>query len=313
MKVLLPDSLDLQLTTPNINAVGYDERADIPQEHHDAKVFVTWANSRSNLASAAQHLGDLELVQTVTAGTDRVFAAGFAQSVRIASGRSLHDGPVAEHTLALTLAAVRRLDQLAAAQDRQEWDRQYMAAQADPATAQLYTLDGAHVVIWGFGSIAVRLAPLLQGLGARVTGIANSAGTRAGFPVVADRDRAAAFADADVLISLLPATEATNEVFNAQAIATLPDSAVFINVGRGSTVDEPALIAALASGQLRFAALDVMETEPLPATSALWTTPNVLLTPHVAGGRPQQASQLIDRNVAALLNDGEIVNVERPA
>lgn len=301
MKILLPGSLDLHVENPHIDAIVYDEREPIPSQHHDAKVLVTWANSRANLASAAQHLDALELVQSVTAGTDRLLAADFAPSVQIASGRTLHDGPVAEHTLALTLAAVRRLDVLAAAQERQEWARDYIAAQEDPATAQRYTLDGAHVVIWGFGSIAMRLAPMLQALGARVTGIASTTGTRAGFPVVAAAERATAFVDADVLISLLPATDETEKSFDEECIALLPDSAVFINVGRGATVDEPALIRALTDGTLRYAALDVMDTEPLPEGSPLWTAPNVLLTPHVAGGRPQGGSALIERNVTALL------------
>lgn len=313
MKILLPGSLNLQIEDSVIDAVAYDEREPIPQEHHDAKVLVTWANSRANLASAAKDLGELELVQTVTAGTDRVLAAGFAPSVQIASGRTLHDGPVAEHTLALTLAAVRRLDELAAAQQRREWARDYVAAQADPATAQHYTLDGAHVVIWGFGSIAMRLAPLLQALGARVSGIASTSGTRAGFPVVAAEDRATVLADADVLISLLPATDETEKTFNAECIALLPDSAVFINVGRGATVDEAALIRALTDGTLRYAALDVMDTEPLPETSPLWTAPNLLLTPHVAGGRPQQASALIGRNVAALQAGEPLDNCVSPS
>lgn len=310
MKVLLPSSLNLQLDSA-AEVVPYDERQPIPAEHRDAQVFVTWANTRANLASAATDLTDLKLVQTISAGPDKVLAAGFAPSVQIASGRSLHDGPVAEHTLALTLAAVRRLDQLAAAQRRHDWDRDFVSAQSDPEQGRLFTLNGAHVVIWGFGSIAQRLAPLLKALGAKVSGIANSAGERDGFPVVATQDRAQVLADADILISMLPATPQTERSMNDETIAMLPDSAIFINVGRGATVDEPALIKALKNGTLRVAALDVMETEPLPADSPLWDVPNLILTPHVAGGRPQRSAVLIEENLTALREGTALRNLVR--
>jgi len=82
-----------------------------------------------------------------------------------------------------------------------------------------------------------------------------------------------------------------------------------VNVGRGSTVDEPALVAALSEGGIAGAALDVTSTEPLPADSPLWDAPNLLLTPHAAGGRPVGADELIAANLAALLAGRELRNV----
>ncbi|MBW8762612.1 MAG: phosphoglycerate dehydrogenase, partial [Microbacterium sp.] len=139
-------------------------------------------------------------------------------------------------------------------------------------------------------------------------GIARSSGERSGVPVVAESDASELLGRTDVLVSLLPATAETAELFDASVFESLKPGAVFVNVGRGATVDESALIDALASGRLRSAAIDVTRTEPLPADSALWDTPNLVITPHVAGNRPVGSSALIDENVRRLLADEELLN-----
>ena len=99
----------------------------------------------------------------------------------------------------------------------------------------------------------------------------------------------------DVLVSLLPATEQTRHAIDAGVLALLPPRAWVVNVGRGTTLDEAALLDALRSGRLAGAALDVFETEPLPADSPLWDEPRVLISPHAAGGRPQRRGRAGDR------------------
>jgi phosphoglycerate dehydrogenase-like enzyme len=296
VKILVPGGLPFDLTVPldpGDALVPYALQEPIPSEHLDAEVLVTWANPAEMLADAARRLTRLQWVQTLAAGPDATLAAGFGPDVVIASGRSLHDSTVAEHTLALVLASVRRLDRTLAAQREHRWDHGIAEEQAAADTGRLFTLDGARVTVWGFGSIAARLAPMLAALGAQVTGVAGSAGERYGFPVVDDAGLAEVLPQTDVLISLLPATPETRHALDAATIALLPRHARFVNVGRGATVDEEALVSALRSGALAGAALDVMETEPLPADSPLWDAPNIILTPHVAGGRPQQAARFL--------------------
>ena len=307
MKILIPNTIELKLET-DAEVLVYDVGMPMPEQHRDAEVLVAWHNSAEQLADAARTMPALRLVQALASGADVVLNAGFGPDVRICSGRSLHDGPVAEHALALILSAVRRLDRLQRAQRAHRWDAEFIADQAATATHDLYTLAGATVTIWGFGSIAARLAPLLQLLGAEVHGIARSSGERAGVSVVAEGDASELLGRTDVLVSLLPATADTAELFDASVFESLKPGAVFVNVGRGATVDENALIDALASGQLRSAAIDVTQTEPLPADSALWDTPNLVITPHVAGNRPVGSSALIDENVRRLLADEELLN-----
>lgn len=310
MKLLLPDSVELDPDLPEgVTAVTYEVEKPLPEEHTDAAALVLWNNPGDLLRDAAQRLKQVRWVQTLAAGPDAVVAAGFAPDVVITSGRGLHDETVAEHTLALTLAAVRHLHTLVRAQIGRRWADDVRDLQAAPETQRFATLRDAHVVIWGFGGIAAGLAPHLKALGARVTGVARSAGPRQGFDVVTEADLPRLLPTADVLIGILPATPATGHALNAGVFALLPAHAWVVNVGRGATLDEPALLDALRSGSIGGAALDVFETEPLPVTSGLWDEPNVIVTPHVAGGRPRGASALISANLVAFLAGKPLRNV----
>jgi phosphoglycerate dehydrogenase-like enzyme len=100
---------------------------------------------------------------------------------------------------------------------------------------------------------------------------------------------------------ILPSTPTTRGVLNADTLAALPRHAWVINVGRGDAVDEPALVAALEAGEIGGAALDVTVAEPLPADSPLWDAPNLILTPHAAGGRPLGGQDLLAENLGNLL------------
>jgi phosphoglycerate dehydrogenase-like enzyme len=309
VKILVPDTVTLDLSGSAHRVFVYHVDQPIPDEHLDADVLVVWQNTSGNLADAARRLTQLKLVQTLAAGPDSVLAAGFADNVAITSGRSLHDGPVAEHALALILATVRRLDQLLDAQKSATWDRAYNEAQSSPDTEHLYTLDGANVTVWGFGSIAGRLAPMLAALGANVTGVAGSRGERYGFPVVAAGELPDVLRTTDVLVSILPATPDTADALNDDLLRALPESAIFVNVGRGATVDEDALVAALQGGRLRAAALDVTKEEPLPSDSKLWSAPNLIITPHVAGNRPKGSAKLVLANISALQEGRALTNL----
>lgn len=310
MKLLLPDSLAFDL--PAIDGaqyVTYDVTRPIPAEHHDAEALVVWGNADDQLADTAAALTRLRWVQTLAAGPDQVLAAGFAPDAVITSGRSLHDVTVAEHALALALAAARRLHTLVRAQIGHRWASEIGGRQPISDPERVTTLRGARVTIWGFGGIAKTLAPLLTALGAEVTGVARSTGERDGYRVVAESEIATVLPTTDMLIMILPATQETRHALDADRIALLPRRAWVVNVGRGTTVDEAALVDALRHGRLGGAALDVTEVEPLPTTSELWDLPDVIITPHSAGGRPIGASTLITHNVRALLEGRSLTNV----
>lgn len=310
MKLLLPDTVPLSPAVPeDVTAVVYDAGRPVPEEHRDAEALVVWGNPAAALAETAAAMPRLRWVQTLAAGPDAALAAGFAEDVVITSGAGLHDKTVTEHTLALTLALVRRLPQMARSQAEHLWDPALGGMQPLRPEGAVTTLIGAEVLIWGFGNIGQNLAPLLSGLGARVRGVARSAGERAGFEVIAESELDAALPGADVLVMILPATPATEKTLGAERLGLLPSHAYLVNVGRGATVDEEALAAALAEGVIAGAAVDVTAVEPLPAESPLWDTPNLLISPHAAGGRPVGADELIAENLAALLAGRGLRNV----
>jgi len=316
MKLLYPTSLELDLETLEgalkdlpVELYPYDVRARLPEEHEDAEVLVTWGNDAEMLRDAAARLRRLRWIQSLAAGPNDVLAAGFPEGVVVTSGSGLHDRTVAEHTLGMLLLAARRFHEMRDAQHERRWPGHLGGLQPDKPKGDFRTLEDADVLIWGFGRIAQRLAPLLANLGAKVWGVARRAGERGGFEVFTERDLPALLPRTDALVMILPSSPETRHALTREHLKLLPRHAWLVNVGRGDTVDEGALVAALRAGEIAGAALDVFETEPLPESSPLWELPNVFISPHAAGGRPRGAEALIARNVRRFLEGEGLENV----
>lgn len=311
MKVLIPDSIPLSLSShePDIEYITYSTSSIDFSAVQDAELLVVWMNTSENLSAAVSQLKRLRLVQTLAAGPDQVLSAGFREDIEIASGRGLHDTTVAEHALTLILSTIRNIDGLMRAQQEKCWDTNTINAQASKESSHLYTLKGAQVLIIGFGSIASHLAPMLKSLGASVTGVAQSHGDRGGFPVLEQGEMVDALPIFDVVISLLPYSQASEKYFNRNFFEGMKPSAIFINVGRGKTVDEIALAEALTSHRIRKAAIDVTYVEPLEIQSPLWEIPGLIITPHISGGRPQGSERLIESNARRLRDKSDLLNI----
>ena len=301
MKILVPQSIDF--TAPNMEDaefVVFDQKADIPEEHWDAEMLVIWDMPFPQQQKAAMNLKNLRCVQALSAGVDSLLALDFPASVTICSGSGLHTIPVAEHTLFLLLTAARRGHELRDLQHERKWAKHLGGVQPVHPKNDFRSLNQANIVIWGFGSIGRYLASILKELGAHVTGVATEAGERDGFPVVTENDLDQVLPTAHALVMILPSTPGTRQALNTARIDKLPTHAWIVNVGRGSTVDEEALVEALQTKTIAGAALDVFATEPLPQDSPLWGLQNVIVSPHAAGGRPLGAQDLILRQVANL-------------
>ena len=309
--ILLPSTVDGAPRLPaGVRAVRYDVTRPPPPEAALADAVVVWGNPHDRLAELAAAATDVRWVQTLAAGPDAVLAAGFAPDAVVTNGRGLHDATVAEHVLALVLACVRSVPAMVHAQDEHRWAHELGGLQAlRTPGGPVRTLIDARVTVWGFGSIAARLAPLLTGLGAQVTGVATRAGERHGYPVVTPADLPDVLPRTDVLVGLLPALDATRHAIGADVIGALPPGAWVVNAGRGSTLDEDALLRAVRDGRIAGAALDVVATEPLPESSPLWDAPGILVSPHAAGGRPVGWQDLVADNLARFLAGAPLRNV----
>lgn len=309
MRVLLPLTLEETPTLPEGVEVGrYDPTQPLQDDHLSAEVFVAWGNTDASLRDAAGRLTRLRWVASLAAGSDQILQSGFGDDVVLTSGVGLHNQPVAEHALALLLSLVRELPAAVDAQRRHEWSPELGGPRPLHPADSLTTLLGARVLVWGFGSIAQTLAPLLTGLGATVTGVARTAGERAGYRVIAESDIDGHLPSADALVMILPSTLQTDGALSRERIALLPRGALVVNVGRGSTHDEEALVQALTEGRLGGVGLDVTRVEPLPAESPVWHAPRMILTPHAAGGRPVGWADLIAENCRRLLAGEEMAN-----
>ncbi|GMA29729.1 NAD(P)-dependent oxidoreductase [Arenivirga flava] len=306
-KILIPSDFELHLEpVQGVDVVAIDKTAPLPSEHADAAGFVEWAMSGKQVAALVEALPDLRWVQSLAAGPNTVLDAT-PSDVTVTGGSGLHDKPVAEHALALVLAGLRRVHLAVRAQQESRWAFEIGGPQPEWDPTAATTLRGARVTIWGYGNIARELAPHLVALGASVTGVARSARQEGDVRVVDDID--AVLPETDVLVMILPGSDATEHALDHDRLAALPTRSWVVNVGRGTSIDQVALLAALRSGAIRGAALDVTDPEPLPADSPLWGEPNLIITPHAAGGRPLGASELVQRNIEAFATGGELENV----
>lgn len=184
--------------------------------------------------------------------------------------------PCAETIVAGTMTYYRHINELAVLQHQQRWV-------GAPIRYTLGLLRKKRVIILGAGAIGQAVRQMLTGFDCSVRMLAR---TDPAAHLRSVDDLKAALPDTDLVVNTLPGT--AKGFFSKELIDVMPPGSVFANVGRGSTIDEPALIVALQSGRLGGAVLDVTATEPLPSDSPLWTLPNVILTQHTAGGQPNE-------------------------
>jgi phosphoglycerate dehydrogenase-like enzyme len=207
------------------------------------------------------------------------------------NGKRLSGPAIAEHAMAMLLSLARGLPAYQRAQAKGEWDR------ALSGGVSFGELDGKTLLVVGLGGIGTEVARRAHGLGMRV--IATRRSSREG-PEFVDRvglgsELLTLAAQAQAVVNALPLTDETRGLFDAGFFRTLPQGAIFISVGRGASTVTADLVAALESGRLYGAGLDVTDPEPLPVDSPLWQMPNVIITPHVSasGGDSQRRGAAI--------------------
>lgn len=178
-----------------------------------------------------------------------------------------------------------------------------------------YSAADRRVGVMGLGNLGMRAAQMLAAVGFPVSGWSRSAKDLPGIRTFAGADQFDAFlAQTDILVCLLPVTPETADIIDADLLARLPKGAQIINVGRGGHVVEADLIAALDSGHIAGAVLDVFRTEPLPADSPLWGHDRVIVTPHIASTPTRGEKARFVARCIALLGEGKpLPNIFDPA
>ena len=241
-----------------------------PEQIAAATVVFGWPRPEMMRGAAS-----LKWFQTMWAGTEE-YSGFLPEGVLFTSSSGSNSRSVAEHMLTSLLAVCRRLPAYLDSQRSHVWKDE----------GPMKTILGGTVLVAGAGHVGSDFAKLCQGLGAQTIGLKRTvSGPVEGFDQVQAMDQLdALLPQADVVALVLPHSPQTAGLMDARRIALMKDDAVLISAGRGTVLDQEALAAAMRGGKLWGAALDVATPEPLPSESPLWDVPNLLLTPHVAGG-----------------------------
>ena len=237
----------------------------------------------------------LRWVHVQGAGVDRWMSSALPHDVRVTRTVGTFGPRMAEYAMAHILSVYQTVHAYRHQQGRHQW----RAHDAVP-------LSGRVLGIAGLGSIGTALADRAHAFGMRVVGLARTPRTDGPYRVFGQDDLLSFLAELDVVVNIVPLTPATRHLFGAAAFEAMKPDAWFLNMGRGSTVDEPALVRALQTRAIAGAILDVFEEEPLPASSPLWAMDNVVVTPHIAG------SSIPEEVVASFMANVPLYAADRP-
>jgi len=257
-------------------------------------------------AAVRANAGRIKWLQVLNAGYDSAKQFGVPAGTTVTNIGAALAPPVAAHAVALLLALQRQLPTFVANQARRVWDR-------DASSRAVIPL-GMTAAVIGFGHIGREIGRLLRAFGAHVVALTRSGKKdgEADESVATDR-LIEVLPRADAIMIAVPLDTTTHGLMGARAFKACKRGAFLVNVARGAIVDAPALVDALASGILAGAALDVTDPEPLPANHPLWSAPNLIITPHMAGacGRAgsERMADVAEDNLRRFLRGEPLTNI----
>lgn len=254
--------------------VSYADADGLARDLAGAEVLFVWDFLSDALSRAWPSADRLRWVHVAGAGVDRTLTPELVESdVVVTNSRGVFERPIAEYVLGLLLAFAKDLPGTLSLQQRRQWQHR-----------QTGMLAGHRVVVVGSGPIGREIGELLAAVGMQVRVLGRSESGHLPAHV----------SDADYVVGAVPLTDQTRGLFDRKVFEAMPTTARFVNVGRGPSVVEDDLVAALREGDLAGAALDVFDLEPLPAEHPLWTTEGVLVSPHMSGDRFGWQEALVD-------------------
>jgi phosphoglycerate dehydrogenase-like enzyme len=292
---------------------GRDALSEALKTHPETDVLCTFFPP-ANLYELVPHLRWLALA---SAGADHVLRAGLVREAPpvVTTANGVHAVPISEFVFSAMLVWSRHWPRILDLQREHAW----------PDSAGREALHGSELFdatlgIIGLGAIGRRVAQFGRGFGMHVLAVRRSVAANESDPDVDELLPAARLGDllerADYVVVSVPSTPESHHLIGEEQLKRMKPSALLVNIARGEIIDEQALVRALQQGTIAGAALDVVETEPLPQASPLWTLPNVLLSPHISGITPRYSQRLTDLfldNLARYREGRPLRNVVDPA
>jgi phosphoglycerate dehydrogenase-like enzyme len=272
----------LQAVFPSLQFTLARSVPELPANAPDVDVLISFAMGLNE--AFFQQAKSLKWIQCLATGVDHLFNyRSLAPQVVLTSGRGIHGAPMRETVVYLMMGVSRNVARLVDDQRAHVWDR------------RLWNLFyGKTAVVVGVGVVGIAIGEALKALGMTVIGVTRTPRAIAGFDEMMPTERLVEAARrADYLINVLPADAPNLGIFSAKVIAAMKPTAYFINGGRGQTIDEAALVAALCEGRIAGAGLDVFQKSPLPPDSPFWDLPNVFITPNVGGYIVEYEEQIL--------------------
>ena len=301
------DLSELIESAPGVEFIVVESAADAMQYAGEVDAMIGFCSPE--LIAAAEKL---IWVQIYWAGAERCLSVDNVAdgTVMMSNMQKMSSPVIAEHAIAMMMALSRNFPRFVGLMKDGDW------SDRSAATDGMMPVAGKKLLVAGLGGIGMEVARMGAALGMRVSGTRNSSRDGPDYIeyVGLSNELTELAASADVIVNALPLTDTTLNLFDAEFFSTVKAGAIFINIGRGKTVVTGDLLAALESGRISGAGLDVTAPEPLPASSPMWQRNDVIITPHVAGsgGELERHTVLLRENVRRYIAGEPLLNVVNP-
>lgn len=286
---------DLVVSFPDAHFDFYPNIKDAEQALPDAEVLITYGEDLTD--REIQLAGQLKWIMVISAGLEKMpLKAIKEKGIIVTNARGIHKIPMAEYTFTTLLNVAKNTRTWFENQNQAKWDRR----------VNMEELSGQLLTIIGAGAIGSEIARLAKAFGMKTLGVNRSGSSVSSIDTMYTIEQLQeACRPAKYIVSILPETQETYRVIDKDIFDSMRKDAVFINIGRGKTVDQKALLTALENGQIAHAVLDVFEEEPLPADHPFWKMENVTVTPHfssVTANYQPRALDIFKQNLKTYLN-----------
>ncbi|WP_163971038.1 D-2-hydroxyacid dehydrogenase [Oceanobacillus halotolerans] len=266
----------LQTQFPTVLFTFCDNMAEAEEHIDKATVLVTYGEDLTG--ELVEKAVNLKWIMVISAGLDKMPLDVIREKgIIVTNARGIHKVPMAEYAISMLLQVSRSEKVLIQQEKDRNWDR----------SARLQEITGKTMIVAGTGAIGQEVARLAKAFRMTTYGVSRSGKAVEFFDKTFTTEQLVELLpEADFLVSVLPSTKETDNLFTYNSFEQLPDHAIFLNMGRGNVVDSEVLLKAVRNGEIDHAVLDVFHEEPLPRDHAFWMEENITVTPHMSGRSP---------------------------